>query len=393
MNMMATREQGLAMVEHVLDGACAHEWPTVATLLHNPGGDGDAVAAPFISCARIAEMTGFEHGATIGVQARLLLEGMVEDTDMRLRSIRRKNPSAAIGPDPAGEDSRMRGLYENMGRTAIITEAGMWEHDLTGYDGGFTIRAIARGLKTGSASAQRIAREAMLSLPTLERMLAATPDGTIPEPEEIMDREGTILMLSPLIALAEHMGSDPAMAAQRIRAALSLQGGWVPGLEAGIGDGSTPRTAARYPSRVYDTTLWVADIVECSHRTHTPVLTELASSPHRRRILVTIICDILRNIAARRPMPTSRDAVVSMIAEHCRQGRILRPEYAGEAYLLDRILTMADGEDARTLASMASYMGDRKAEGLTVMLEEADRYGSSFAKENLLHRISQEQNQ
>ena len=233
----------------------------------------------------------------------------------------------------------------------------------------------------------------MLSLPALERMLAAAPDGTVPEPEEIMDREGTILMLSPLIALAEHMGSDPGIAAPRIRTALSLQGGWAPGLEAGIGDGNTPRTAARYPSRVYDTTLWVADIVECSHRTHTPVFTELASSPHRRRRLVTIICDILRNIAARRPMPTSRDAVVSMIAHYCRHGRILRPEYAGEAYLLDRILTMADGEDARTLASMASYIGDRKAEGLKIMLEEADRYGSSFAKETLLHRISQEQDQ
>lgn len=390
MNMTATREQGLAMVEHVLDGACAHEWPTVASLLHSPGREGDAVAAPFISCARIAEMTGFEHGATIGVQARLLLEGMVEDTDMRLRSIRRKNPSTAISP--VGDDG-MRSLYGSMGRTAVITEVSMWEHDLTGYDGGFTIRAIARGLKTGSASAQRIARDAMLSLPALERMLAAAPDGTIPEPEEIMDREGTILMLSPLIALSEHMGSDPGMAAPRIRTALSLQGGWAPGLEAGIGDGSTPRTAARYPSRVYDTTLWVADIVECSHRPHTPVFTELASSPHRRRTLVTIICDILRSIAARRPMPTSRDGIVSMIAEHCRHGRILRPEYAGEAYLLDRILTMADGEDARTLARMASYIGDRKAEGLKIILEETSRYGSSFAKETLLHRISQEQNQ
>ena len=390
MGMTAEREQGLALVEHVLDGACAHEWPAVKTLLRAPGREGDAVAAPFISCARIAEMTGFEHGATIGVQARALLEGMVEDADMRLRSIRRKNPSTAIRA--VGEDG-MRSLYGSMGRIAVITEAGMWEHDLTGYDGGFTIRAIARGLKTGSASAERIAREAMLSLPALERMLAAAPDGTVPEPEEIMDREGTILMLSPLIALSEHMGSDPAMATPRIRAAISLQGGWVPGLEVGVGDGSTPGTAARYPSRVYDTTLWVADIVECSHRTHTPVFTELASSPHRRRTLVTIICDILRNIAARRPMPTSRDAIVSMIAHYCRHGRILRPEYAGEAYLLDRILTMADGEDARTLASMASYIGDRKAEGLKIMLEEAGRYGSSFAKENLLHRISQEQNQ
>ena len=393
MGMTAEREQGLAMVEHVLDGACAHEWPSMKTLLCGSGRERDAMAAPFISCARIAEMTGFEHGATIGVQAKLLLEGMVEDTDMWLRSIRRQNPSAVIDPDPAGEDSGMRGLYENMGRIAIITEAGMWEHVLTGYDGGFTIRAIARGLKTGSASAQRIAREAMLGLPALERMLAAAPDGTIPEPEEIMDREGTILMLGPLIALAEHMSDDPAMAAPRIRTALSLQGGWVPGLETGMGDGSTPETAARYPSRAYDTTLWVADIVECSQRTHTPVLTELASSPHRRRTLVTIVCDILRSVAARRPMPTSRDSIVSMIAEHCRHGMILRPEYAGEAYLLDRILTMAEGEDAHTLARMASYIGDRKAEGLKIMLEEADRYGYSFAKETLLHRISQEQNQ
>lgn len=383
--------RNMRLVEQALNGSCKNEWPNVRTLFTHEGADWVKAMEPFAACARIVEA-----GGPLSVQAQRLLTGMVTDTDIWLRSMNRD--SQPVSPSLEDDDRSLGGLYKSISRTAIIMEVHIAKEHLANYDGGFGIDTIAYALRFGYAAGDRIATKAILSLPALERMLAAAPDEAIPQPEKETDLEGTTRILSPLIALAEHMSDDTSMAGPRIRTAILLKGGWQPILEQGISDGTTPEVAARYPSRVYDTTAWVASIIETLHTGHTPTLKSLAPRADMRKHTLSIAKETLLSIAyelsnpflPKDQPPTPPSDIASTIAYNEGHPAILKAEYAGEAYIVDRILTLAGTADRNTLRTMHDMLDTQGTKGLQTLLDNADRYGADYAMETMKQEMQQQ---
>lgn len=350
------------------------QWEQVEDMIGHAGDGWLKVAAPFISCARMAlgDDGDVIRTGMVSAEAGVLLQTMIPSACSWIAHIREDGNH----PQPAGTALIMHGdpaqgtasLWTRMGEDIITVglpdDDGSSEH---AGGGDKSTDSIDLALRRGSAWAAPIAARTMLMLPVLEKIIPASADMLL---ENTIWRSTSWYehILHMLTALAEGMSQSPDLAHVRLHTALTTGGGWDPAFEQGVEDRTTPETAAAYDTG-RDLTPWVADIIRDLHADTPP---QWPGSAADGRDFTDKAFRIVREW--NRFDPAARLTYLQYPGELVLNalGEVPVPMFEGEAHMLNTLIRMIRLTPDHALKTLEAGLSHGDASLLRLMLDQPD---------------------
>lgn len=368
---------GLNPVKEALDAGAKREehdrlheqWRQVGNMISHAGDGWHEIAAPFISCARMAlgDDGAVIRTGLVSAEAGILLQTMIPSACTWMAET---GGTPDFGIIMHGDtDHGTASLWTRIGRDAII--AGLPDGDDTPAqptDGeGKSTDSIGRALQAGHAWAARTAARTMLMLPILERIIPTDADMLL---EDTIWRSTSWYehVIHMLTALAEGMSRSTDLAHVRLHTALLTGGGWDPAFEQGVEDRITPQTAAAYDTG-RDLTLWVADIIEGLHSHDSPLWpAEAGDAQDLTGKACRIVTEWNRFDPGARLTYLQYPGTLILNA----LGEAPVPAFEGEAHMLNTLIRMIRITPDHTLKTLENGLTQGDAGLLRLMFDQPD---------------------